>query len=268
MNKYIKISESNKQTSRIGFGCARLKTDCDLKESQKLIERCIESGITHFDTAPSYGTEKILGSIIGNDNNVTFTSKVGIKRAGEELEKSSIYKKIYKSSIKKIINTSPYLKNKAIKTFIKETDYRTRPKRKLCKNEILLELEITLKNLKRDKLDILLIHEPDQFFIDDELVNSLQEIKNDGYIDNFGLGYGRGDVDIAFNGILQQKYSVNDVLSKSKINIYHGVIRFLKSHGDANINYSEALKEILSSSEDIMVLFSTSNVDQIIDLNY
>ena len=164
--------------SRFGFGCSRLFSERNEKISYDLIEQCLNSGISHFDTAPSYGTEKLLGRVLGNNNNITIATKVGIKR--KEISKEANYlKKIILSSKKRIIDKFPIAKNKILKNFNKTTDYRINEKRKLSKEEIILELEISLKNLKRDNVDILLIHEPDQFFLDDELYETLNGLKKD-----------------------------------------------------------------------------------------
>ena len=65
--------------SRVGFGCSRLD-NANLIKSRTIIEECIYSGITHFDTAPSYGTESLLGEIITNETDITISSKIGRDR--------------------------------------------------------------------------------------------------------------------------------------------------------------------------------------------
>ena len=248
--------------SRFGFGCSRLFSERNEKISYDLIEQCLNSGISHFDTAPSYGTEKLLGRVLGNNNNITIATKVGIKR--KEISKEANYlKKIILSSKKKIIDKFPIAKNKILKNFNKTTDYRINEKRKLSKEEIILELEISLKNLKRDNVDILLIHEPDQFFLDDELHETLNGIKKDGYIKEYGLGYGRSEVDHNFGRVVQQKYSKNNVFFKDKINIYHGLLRNLLNENKRDFNLYDAFRNISKEHKDSYFLFSASRAEKI-----
>ena len=119
MNKFIKLSDGSSSLSRIGFGCSRLD-NADLIESRTVIEECIFSGITHFDTAPSYGTESLLGEIITSAKDVTISSKTGRDRNEYKKSDLALLKKIYKKSIKPIINLSPTIKNKVTKRFFKE----------------------------------------------------------------------------------------------------------------------------------------------------
>ena len=60
-----------------------------------------------------------------------------------------------------------------------------------------------------------MIHEPDQF-LDDELHETLNGIK-DGYIKEYGLGYGRSEVDHNFGRVVQQKYSKNNVFLRIRL---------------------------------------------------
>ena len=62
-----------------------------------------------------------------------------------------------------------------------------------------------------------MIHEPDQFFLDDELYETLNGIKKDGYIKEYGLGYGRSEVDHNFGRVVQQKYSKNNVFLRIRL---------------------------------------------------
>src|SRR5262245_24504062 len=72
-----------KALSRIGLGCARLSGGTERKSAVRVIETAIECGITHFDTAPSYGfglSEELLGSVLADAGQFTVTTKVGMPR--------------------------------------------------------------------------------------------------------------------------------------------------------------------------------------------
>tara|TARA_B100000768_G_C11271641_1_gene373754 strand:+ start:595 stop:1398 length:804 start_codon:yes stop_codon:yes gene_type:complete len=257
LNKFIKLSDGSSSLSRIGFGCSRLD-NADLIESRTVIEECIFSGITHFDTAPSYGTESLLGEIITSTRDVTISSKTGRDRNEYKKSDLALLKKIYKKSIKPIINLSPTIKNKVTKRFFKEKDYQSRKKRKLVKDEVLIELDKTLKNLKRDKLDILLIHEPDQFIIDEELNELFKDLIKDGYIKEYGLGFGRGNPDIDFGRVSQSKYTGSLCGISNRINIYHGVVKKSLEIGNDSKMHFHYIRNILEQDDNNMVLFSSN----------
>lgn len=266
MSRKIKNESTKLHLSKLGYGCARLDTN-NYSRSSKLIEQCLESDITHFDTAPSYGTEALLGDIIGNTKNVTVASKIGIKRKDHKKNTDSILRKVYKRSIKPFISLPPSVKNKIINIKNTQTNFFKIEKRKLHKDEILIELEQSLKNLKRDELDILLIHEPDQFFLDDELEDIFINLQKSGYIKEYGLGYGTHKSSQSFGKIIQCKYEGNnidrDFLKKTdeSIRIYHGVIRdsFMNIN---NLTIKETVKRVSSTSGN-NILFSASKIDQI-----
>lgn len=66
----------------IAFGCASLGTDLDWQDSVRLVEAALSAGFRHFDTAPPYGggrSERILGEVLFQcRREVTLVSKVGI----------------------------------------------------------------------------------------------------------------------------------------------------------------------------------------------
>jgi len=258
LNKFIVLGNSSALLSRVGFGCSRLD-NANLIKSRTIIEECIYSGITHFDTAPSYGTESLLGEIITNETDITISSKIGRDRNEYKKSELTLLKKIYKKSIKPIINLSPSIKNQITKKFLKEADYRRGQKRKLVKEEILIELEKTLKNLKRDNLDILLIHEPDQFIIDEELNETFKDLKKDGYIKEYGLGFGRGNPDIDFGRISQSKYTGSLCGTSNRINIYHGVVKKSLEIGNDSKMHFQYIKNILEHDDNNMILFSSNS---------
>ena len=262
MNKFIRLDDGSTLLSRIGFGCSRLD-NANLIKSKAIIEECIYSGVTHFDTAPSYATESLLGEIISNSKDITISSKIGRDRMEYKKSDLGLLKKIYKKSIKPIISLSPSIKNKIIKKLVKEKVYKDIQKRKLAKEEILIELEKTLKNLNRDNLDILLIHEPDQFIIDEELNMVFKDLIKDGYIKEYGLGFGRGNPDIDFGRISQSKYTGDLSEVSNKIKIYHGVLKKSLEIGNRSNMHFQLIKNILEHDDNNMVLFSSSSPKRI-----
>jgi D-threo-aldose 1-dehydrogenase len=70
----------------LGFGCAGLYAGPDLAASVRRVERAVELGLRHFDVAPSYGlgtAETVIGAALGRRRDqVTLTTKVGLRRPG------------------------------------------------------------------------------------------------------------------------------------------------------------------------------------------
>jgi aryl-alcohol dehydrogenase-like predicted oxidoreductase len=57
------------QVSLVGLGCNNFGGRIDIEASRKVIDRAIEQGITHFDTADTYGgsrSEEFIGEILGD----------------------------------------------------------------------------------------------------------------------------------------------------------------------------------------------------------
>src|SRR4051812_32660132 len=65
----VRLQRSGLTTSRLGFGTSRLHY-LGLAEQQVLLATAAELGITHFDTAPSYGdglAERALGRFVRHE---------------------------------------------------------------------------------------------------------------------------------------------------------------------------------------------------------
>ena len=76
------------------------------------------------------------------------------------------------------------------KKFRKETpSVATIARRILTRDEILNNLEESLKRLRRDRIDIYLIHEPEQFLLNKELEEIFEDIRRQKLIGAWGLGY-------------------------------------------------------------------------------
>src|SRR5579864_9242346 len=68
--RYRKLGKTGLRVSEIGFGCgdtAGLLTGGTAEEQRRAIQRAIELGINHFDTAPNYG-ERVGGTGAGEAN--------------------------------------------------------------------------------------------------------------------------------------------------------------------------------------------------------
>lgn len=127
------------------------------KEMENLIHICFENKITTFDHADIYGsytTEVQFGKALSNSKikreQIQLISKCGIQMLAEK-------------------------RNNTIKHYDYSKDY------------IIWSVENSLKNLKTDFLDVLLLHRPSPLMQADEIAEAVEKLKSEGKIIDFGV---------------------------------------------------------------------------------
>lgn len=127
------------------------------KEMENMINICLENKITTFDHADIYGdytTESDFGKAFASSKiareKMQLISKCGIQMLTEN-------------------------RNNTIKHYDYSKDY------------IIWSVENSLKNLKTDYLDVLLLHRPSPLMKSDEIAEAVLKLKSDGKIIDFGL---------------------------------------------------------------------------------
>ncbi|MGO4771506.1 aldo/keto reductase family oxidoreductase [Flavobacterium sp. W22_SRS_FK3] len=127
------------------------------KEMENTIQLCVENKITTFDHADIYGdytTETDFGKAFYNSKisreKIQLITKCGIQIIAENR------------------------KNK-----IKHYDY--------SKNYIIWSVEESLKKLKTDYIDVVLLHRPSPLMQADEIAEAVEKLKSEGKIIDFGL---------------------------------------------------------------------------------
>jgi predicted oxidoreductase len=129
----------------------------DKNQMIRLMNSCLESDITTFDHADIYGgytTEASFGDAFGESRiereKIQLISKCGIQMQSENRN-----------------------------TKIKHYDY--------SKSHIIGSVENSLKNLKTDYLDLLLLHRPSPLMQVDEIAEAIEKLKTEGKILDFGV---------------------------------------------------------------------------------
>jgi len=155
----IKISPEGPEFSRTAHGLWRLK-DWDKSPIQirEMIHYCIELGITTFDHADIYGDyncEKLFGAALAESS---------IRRADIQL--------VTKCGIKLVSKNRP-------ETSIKHYDTSA--------SHILDSVEDSLKNLRTDYIDLLLIHRPDPLMNAEEVGKAFSYLNESGKVLHFGV---------------------------------------------------------------------------------
>jgi aryl-alcohol dehydrogenase-like predicted oxidoreductase len=252
------------EISRLGFGCARLFGEAEMHASVRLIETALECGIRHFDTAPSYAygqSEAVLGEALSAQAGVTVATKVGIEPSGAASQLSTFYRRYARPMLSRFPAVKSALLRGRMLTL--DSDHDRPTPRRLERDAIRASVSRSLERLKRDRIDLLLLHEPDMFIIDDILRSHFEDLMSEGMIAAYGLGYGR-TVDDApvFGHVLQCRYSpdMGGRPTDARTRIFHGVLRHREA-GD--VSPRAAIDDVLVRYPCAAVIVSASTGNQI-----
>ena len=131
--------------------------NCNTKQMIELMTCCLENNITTFDHADIYGD---------------YTTETAFGKAFSE-------SKIDRSKIQLISKCGIQMESEKRKNAIKHYDYST--------SYIIRAVEESLRNLKTDYLDLLLLHRPSPLMKTDEIAEAIEKLKHDGKILDFGV---------------------------------------------------------------------------------
>lgn len=172
--------------------------NCSVPQMAELMNTCLESGISTFDHADIYGgytTEESFGKAFGesliNRSDIQLISKCGIQMIAEKRKNS-----------------------------IKHYDY--------SKDYIIASAEQSLKHLRAEYLDLLLLHRPSPLMQPDEIAEAVEKLKIDGKILDFGVSNFTPD-------------QTNLIETKTKIN-YNQIefsITHLEPMNDGSLNHMQ-----------------------------
>ena len=168
--------------SRLAFGCAALMARLTLRESVRLLEVAHDSGITHFDTARSYGygeAESALGEFLSRHRDaVTVTTKLGIvpPRRSRTLQAA-------KPLARAIATRAP-----ALRPLLRRRAAAMGQAGRFSPAEARSSLDTSLRELGVDRVDILLLHEcrPDDLR-SAGLLDFLEGAVREGKVGSFGV---------------------------------------------------------------------------------
>lgn len=177
----ISLPGSDRRTPQLGFGCAYITP-----ENEEALDAAFDAGIRHFDVARSYGrglTEGILGRFIRrHPGAITITSKFGIvppfsrpiHALARQLLKPLISRLRRSRSFDRRMNASQVL------SVVKAS---------FTGAEAIASLEISLRNLQTDRIDLFMMHEAEPADLGDPtLLDALIEATRRGTIGAFGVG--------------------------------------------------------------------------------
>ena len=236
--------------SRIVHGHWRL-VDWKLSNQEllKLTEQCIELGVTSFDHADIYGNytcEALFGEALNLKpalrSDIQIISKCGIKLATDRYPERLL--KTYDYSYKHIIDS----------------------------------VENSLRYLKTDYLDLLLLHRPSPFFAPAEVAKAFSDLKRDGKVLHFGVSNFSSEQSAMLNSYTEEKLVTNQVeISPACLEHFENgnIDSFLKERikpmawsplaGGRLFNpKTEQEKQIAKTLSDIANELDLKNIDQVI----
>lgn len=264
----LQLPGSSVAVTRIGLGCARLYAGPELKMSAKLIECALDHGIRHFDTAPSYGvgaSEEVLGQVLSGEKGVTIATKVGFRGTNATQRPLG---SLYRRTLRPLLTMAPGLKPSllGLRARLRKTRLDAAPlsRQSLLPDQIHASLESSLRRLRRERVDLLLLHEPEHMDWPPETVEALENLVKSGVIGGFGLAYGGYSDGRALGGVTQSRFGDQslDLGSIDQVHLVHGVLRL----GPSNAEHRTASEKIASAlllGPKVGVVFSASSAQQI-----
>jgi aryl-alcohol dehydrogenase-like predicted oxidoreductase len=231
----IPLADTNRQTTRLGFGCGSLMGATNRRDSLKLLEAAYDAGIRHFDVAPMYGygeAESCLGDFRQHHRGqITITTKYGIAPP----RKSAIIK-LGRSIAGPVLKQLPSLKHRLARAANAATRYPGRPT--FIAAQAKASLDHSLLALRTDHIDLWLLHEATAADLQEDTLLSLLEAEvKKGTIGTFGIGSGANKIPAllathpAYCRTLQYEWSVLDspisdapIRPSAPFRIHHGAL--------------------------------------------
>jgi aryl-alcohol dehydrogenase-like predicted oxidoreductase len=181
------LPRSGMEVSRIGLGLAHTHL-LSIADRRRLIQRALDLGITHFDTARLYAdgmSEVCLGeSLRGIRETVTITTKFGLLPTP------------FIGSMG--IAARPLRKARSV---FSKLGIRRYPRRSYTCDTLRSSLHASLRALKTSYIDIYCLHEPElQSEVSGDLLEELERLKAKGDIRQIGVSGDRIDDIVAICG--------------------------------------------------------------------
>ena len=219
-------------TSNIGLGCGRLVGRASLRRSAEIVETALELGIRHFDVAPSYGmgtAEEVLGVVLESVPDVTLTTKVGIARPPYARGRALV-----RRAAKPLLDRQRSLKSLAQGVGRATATSGQRRPFVFSSEAIRTSLEESLEKLRRESVDVLLLHEPAPSDLDADTQECLELLAREGLFSRYGVGIdARSDRWQPFGTVWQSRWPGDDVDAyRADVSyVFHGAVRYATASG-------------------------------------
>ncbi|MEL7035747.1 MAG: aldo/keto reductase [Cyanobacteria bacterium J06592_8] len=187
--KYNKFGNTELETSVIGLGAAPIGSRTGRAESLQTLHKALDLGVTFYDTAPSYGqgsSEEIIGEAFKKKRDqVVLTTKVG-SSISSTLQLAAKFKPLIRSLLHEIPGVRQ-MAQRRIQSFVQSqtqtNNYQS--------SYIIESVEASLKRLRSEYIDLLLLHSPPDDVIErGEVFEVLKSLVQQGKIRYYGLSAG------------------------------------------------------------------------------
>jgi aryl-alcohol dehydrogenase-like predicted oxidoreductase len=174
---------TTRPTTAIGFGCNALLGPKSRREGLALLGEAFDAGVRHFDVARAYSSgdaEGLLGEFLdGRRDLVTITTKFGLQPPSGGLSRMTWLK----STARGLMRLSPGLRKK-----LGAYSGRRVEQNAFSVDQARSSLETSLRELRTDHVEILLLHEANASHCSPELAAYLAGETSAGRIGRFGVG--------------------------------------------------------------------------------
>jgi D-threo-aldose 1-dehydrogenase len=252
----ITLHGGDQVVSRLIFGTAKLFTVGVQGQRVRLLEAAVDSGFTHFDTAPLYGFgtgEVDLGVVLARHPDLTVTTKVGLYPPGGASQPEAAI-----------------LLRKAAGRLVPAT---SRPVVNWTIDRARRSLADSLKRLRRERIDLYLLHEPDAATLNtDEWLRWLEMEKAAGKVGRFGLA---GDGEqlkplLAMQPSLADIVQTNDSLTGREADALvqqgrfpHITFGYLSAAlGSGHVDVQSVMAQAFARNRDGAIIVSTGKVER------
>jgi len=170
--------------SRLVLGCGHLTGGATAAASRRLLEHARAGGISHFDTAPSYGigtAEDVVGQAFRDDADVAITAKIGSFRPSAPLLKTVARRAL------RLARGGP----RAVQAYRPSMPGERHAADGCFDPAFMAEsFEITARKLRRVRLDHVLLHESYGAPPPPHVISFLAGLIADGRADHVGIANG------------------------------------------------------------------------------
>ena len=185
----IRLPNCYLSVPRLGFGGGSLVGGPSRSHSIKLLETAFNCGIRHFDVAPFYGlgsAEDVLGEFASRHRGeITITTKFGIARPLAWQRRVMQWARVV---LRPVVSRAPALKRRLVRTMTNHASAHASEGPRFEADVMLRSLDISLKALRLERIDVFLLHEADAGDLTDELILTLERAEQDGKIGAWGIG--------------------------------------------------------------------------------
>ena len=177
----VTLAGTDVTTTVLGYGCGELMARTGRAESARCLRAALDAGVTHFDTARLYGygeAEGVLGAVLeGRRDEVTITTKLGIAppRRSRGLA-------LAKAAARRVVAVAP-----ALRRAVRRGASGLVSGGQFGVDEARASLETSLRELRTDHVDVLLLHECGPEDLTPELHDFLEERTRAGSVRHFGI---------------------------------------------------------------------------------